>query len=349
MQNPFSISFGRTNEKIIQREQEIQPILEDFDSEPTRNTVYILTGPRGCGKTVTLGHILDRYRSKKNWVVARLSQSDNMLEQMASILYEDGLFKLKSLKAEFSLSFQGITFSVKGDKPATSIHVYLERLLEYYKKKGIHVLVAIDDVTNNAGMVEFIRAYQGFLIDHYDVRLLMSGLAKNVSKLESDRSLTFLFRAPKIQLPPLSLKAIAFSYQETFQIKEDECIKLAKATKGYALAYQILGDILFRTKQVSLSQKVLQEYDFKLSEWSYEIIWSELTEKEREILSFIAEGICTNKELQDRLNVNKGYLSTYKQKLTKEGLLNTTVRGKSELALPRFGQFIQTKKEWSEE
>ena len=52
-------------------------------------------------------------------------------------------------------------------------------------------LEAIDGVTKNAGMVEFIQAYQGFLIDRYDVRLLMSGLAKNVSKLESDRSLTF--------------------------------------------------------------------------------------------------------------------------------------------------------------
>lgn len=164
------------------------------------------------------------------------------------------------------------------------------------------------------GKVEFIQAYQGFLIDHYDVRLLMSGLAKNVSKLESDRSLTFLFRAPKIQLPPLSLKAIALSYQETFHVKEDESIKLAKATKGYAMAHQILGDILFRTKKVSLTQKVLQEYDFNLSQWSYEIIWSELTEREKEILSLIADGICTNKDLQDHLNVNKGYLSIYKKK-----------------------------------
>ena len=201
----------------------------------------------------------------------------------------------------------------------------------------------------NAGMVEFIQAYQGFLIDHYDVRLLMSGLAKNVSKLESDRSLTFLFRASKIQLPSLSLKAIALSCQETFHVKEDESIKLAKTTKGYAMAYQILGDILFRTKKVSLTQKVLQEYYLNLDQWSYEIIWSELTEKEKEILSLIADGICTNKNLQEHLNVNKGYLSIYKKKLSQEGLLNPSIRGKSELAFPRFDQFIQMKKEWEDE
>ncbi len=91
MQNPFSISFGRTNEKIIQRDYQIASIFDDFNDINTRNTVYILTGPRGCGKTVTLSHILDCYKSKKDWVVARLTQSDNMLEQLASLLYENGL------------------------------------------------------------------------------------------------------------------------------------------------------------------------------------------------------------------------------------------------------------------
>ena len=88
MENPFSISFGRINEKVIQRDKDIEPIFEDFDSTHSRNTVYILTGPRGSGKTVTLAHILDFYKEKNNWVVARLNQNDNILEQLASLLYE---------------------------------------------------------------------------------------------------------------------------------------------------------------------------------------------------------------------------------------------------------------------
>lgn len=349
MQNPFSISFGRTNENIIQRDREIQPILEDFDSDPTRNTVYILTGPRGCGKTVTLSHILDIYREKDNWVVARLSQSDDMLEQMASLLYENGLTKLKTLKVEFSFSFHGISFSVKGENPVSSIHAYLAKLLEYYKKKGIHVLVAVDDVAKNNGMVEFIRAYQGFLIDHYDVRLLMTGLSKNISKLESDRSLTFLFRAPKIQLSSLSLPAIAFSYQNTFDIGEEKSLKLAKATKGYALAYQILGDILFRTGETEMSSKILKEYDIKLGDWSYEIIWSELTENEKKILSLIANGHDSNMEILEKGRMSKGNLAIYKKKLADEGLLNVSIRGKSEFSLPRFDSFIKRKEQIEED
>ena len=344
-QNPFSISFGRINEKIIEREQEIKPIFEDFDSEPTRNTIYILTGPRGFGKTVTLGHIIDVYKDKKDWVVARLSQSDNMLEQMASLLYENGLSKLKSLKIEFSFSFQGFSFCVKGEKPISSIHVYLNNLLEYFKKKGVHALVAIDDVAKNKGMLDFIRVYQGFLIDHYDVRLLITGLAKNVSKLETDRSLTFLFRAPKIQLSPLSIQAIAISYQNTFDISESESLRLAKTTKGYALAYQILGDILYKSIEKNLNSKVLKEFDLKLSEWSYEIIWSELTIKEQQILSIIADGFSSNKDLMEKLSdTSKGNLAIYKKKLAQEGLINVLVRGKCTFTLPRFAEFIHMRK-----
>lgn len=349
MQNPFSISFGRINENIIQRNQDMQPIFDDFLCVSTRNTVYIITGPRGCGKTVSLSYVLDEFRKKDDSVFARLFQSDNMLEQMASLLYENGLLKLKSLKVEFSFSFHGVSFSVKGDKPVSSIHVYLEKLFEYYKKKGIHILVAIDDVAKNAGMVEFIRAYQGFLIDHYDVRLLMTGLAKNISKLESDKTLTFLFRAPKIKLSPLSLQSIALSYQNTFSIDDSKSIKLAKCTKGYALVYQILGDILFRNNETSLTQKILKEYDAKLCDWSYEIIWSELTSNEKDILSLIANGFKDNKDILDKLQISKGNLAIYKKRLADEGLINVQTRGKSEFVLPRFDYFIKFKNEFIDE
>lgn len=55
------------------------------------------------------------------------------------------------------------------------------------------------------------------------------------------------------------------------------------------MAYQLLGDIIFRTGEKTASQRVLREFDVKLGEWSYEIIWSELSEQEKKILSLIAK------------------------------------------------------------
>lgn len=343
--NPFAVSFGRTNSQIIERDSELQDVFRDFEAEPARKTAYILIGPRGCGKTVVLSHVLDHYRNRKDWVVARLSLSDNMLEQMASLLYEGGLAKCKFLKTEFSVSFHGLSFSVRGDSPATSIEAYLRRPLSYYKSKGIRVLVAIDDITKTAAMVDFIRAYQGFLIDHHDVCLLLTGLYKNISKLETERSLTFLFRAPKIQLSSLPLLAVAQSYEDVFDITEENALTLAKMTKGYATAYQLLGDILFERSEKKITPEVLRLYDKGLAEWSYDIIWPERTPKEKEILLLVMEGASSNKEVVEKLSMSKGNLAIYKKQLSLEGLLDVSVRGKASFVLPRFDRYVRIRKE----
>ncbi len=346
MPNLFSPLINKSNMNFIERDKEIQPIFEDFNSEYVRNTVYTITGPRGCGKTVTLSHILDIYRAKDDWIVARLTQSKNMLEQLASILYDTGVSKIKQLKLEFSFSFSGLTFQIKGEKPVTSISTYLEKLFKYFTDKGIHILIAIDDVAKNEEIIEFVRAYQGFLIDHYDIRLLMTGLRKNITKLENDKTITFLHRSPKIMLSSLSIPLIADSYRETFNIEETEAIKLAKFTKGYAMAYQLLGDILFRNNVTTLSEKIIREFDLKIGEWSYDIIWDELTISEQNILTEIAKNKSSNQEIMDSLGISKGNLAIYKKKLADEGIINTSLRGKSEFVLPRFDNYILEKEKY---
>ena len=320
------------------------PIYDDFLAESPRNNIYIITGPRGSGKTVALANVLEDFRGRKDWVVARLSESSDMLEQMASLLYEHGLTKLKFLKTEFSFSFHGVSFNVKGDKPATSIRTYLSDLLSYYKKKGIRVLVAIDDVAKSKDMMNFIKAYQGFIIDKYDVCLLMTGLRKNIVTLQSESSLTFLVRAPKLQLKPLSLWAIAFSYQSTFKTSQEDSLALAKETKGYAMAFQTLGDILFRSGKKALDQAVLEEYDGRLGEWSYDIIWKDLSKREKEILSLVAEGKTTSESILQSLSVSKQSLTNSKKNLIDEGVLKGSTRGVFEFALPRFDSFIRLRR-----
>ena len=120
---------------------------------------------------------------------------------------------------------------------------------------------------------------------------------------------------------------------------------MAKATKGYALAYQVLGDILFRSKKTKIDEGVLEEYDLKLSDWSYQIIWSQLSETEKKILFFVAEGYKTNQEILEKTGMLKGNLALYKKKLSDQGLLDSSLRGESNFLLPRFENFIQYVKE----
>lgn len=50
----------------------------------------------------------------------------------------------------------------------------------------------------------------------------------------------------------------------------------------------------------------------------------------------------------DKLKFNKGGLAVYKNKLAKEGLIDTSKRGEIDFKLPRFKEFIALKKEFED-
>lgn len=343
MENPFSIAFGKAPTQIVRRDAELQPIREAFEMTNPVSDAFVITGPRGSGKTVALSNLLDEYRQKPDWVVARLNIADNMLEQLASLIYEEGKVKKLFIHPELSLSFQGLSFSVSGESPVSSLASFFTRVLKHYKKKGIKVLVGVDDVVKCPEVAELIRTFQGFIIDHYDVRLIVTGLYDNIARLQEERSLTFFCRAPKISLKPLSLISIARSYSSVFKIDIQEAMQLAKITMGYAYAYQVLGNILFRDQKTTIDAAVLAELDDSLQNASYEIIWSELSLREKEIAVIIANGKTSNQEIQSSLGITKGYLSTYKDRLSKKGVIGNSERGKASFLLPRFKEFVLLK------
>lgn len=131
-------------------------------------------------------------------------------------------------------------------------------------------------------------------------------------------------------------------------MNEDEALQVAKLTKGYALAYQILGDILFRKEKNEITSSILKEFDKDLAEWSYDIIWSKLTIKEKEILTAVAQGFSSNQEIMEKLSMSKGNLAIYKKQLSQEGLLNVSIRGKLQFSLPRFDRYVIIQKKLEE-
>ena len=110
------------------------------------------------------------------------------------------------------------------------------------------------------------------------------------------------------------------------------------------MAFQILGDILFRTNKKAIDQAVLEEYDSRLGEWSYDIIWKGLSGREKEILSLASEGKTTNERILQSLSISKQSLTNSKKNLIDEGILESSARGAFEFALPRFDSFIRLRK-----
>lgn len=343
--NPFNITFGKEPLNKINREIELDEIKDSFSNENPVSEVYIITGPRGSGKTVTLTTLSNYYEEKNDFIVVELNPEMDMLEQLASKLIDAGKLKKLFVKTEFNFSFHGISLAIKGEEPLNNISTLLDRIFSYLKNKGIKVLVAIDEVVSNSYMKVFAHEFQNFIRKKYDVFLLMTGLYENISKLENEKSLTFLYRAPKVYMDSLSLRSITTSYQNIFNISKDNAFALAKITKGYAFAYQLLGYILFKNNKTEADQSVIDEFDDLLENRVYAKIWDSLSIKEKDILELVSIGKDTNKEIMKELSMNSNSLSVYKKRLELKGILDNKDRGILKMKLPRFYEFVKFNKD----
>ena len=340
--NPFNIAFGKEPVQLIERPVEFFEICDDFDNPNPESNVYVITGVRGCGKTIFLSSIRAHYREEHGWIVVNLVPYKDMLELFAATLYQEGSFKKIYLKGEFSFSFHGASFSIKGEKPVTNVINILSLMLEHAKKKNMKILVTVDEVSASEEMKAFAHAFQLFLSKGYPVFLLMTGLAKNVTSLEREKTLTFLLRAPKVRLSSLDKGRIAEIYRDTLGATEKDAIALAKATKGYAFAFQLLGSLLYKSGKKALDATVLREFDAIIRERAYSMVYRELSKREREILlTAVKDGQDANKALTQSLNMKSGTLSTYKKRLSDAGIILRDARGKVSFALPRFEAFLQ--------
>ncbi|MCR4762090.1 MAG: ATP-binding protein [Lachnospiraceae bacterium] len=341
MENPFSLSFGSEPKEYILRTQQIDSILETFTSEAPSCYTYMISGVRGAGKTVLLSSIADELEKKKNWIVIHTSPDMDILTSIAAHLYSLKPLQCLFSAAKIDLSALGIGISIKGSTPVYDLPTALEKQFAELKKKNYRVLIAIDEIVNNANVKTFAGVYQILLRKKLPVFLLMTGLYENINALQNEKTLTFLYRAPKLYLEPLSTYSIARSYKRIFQLDEKTARDMAALTNGYAYAYQVLGylyweNIIDKKKCKELTE-LIDEYDNTLSEYVYEKIWFELPETEKKILSvLVRNGQMKIQDIRTPLSLTDAQMSVYRDRLKRRGLVDVSRYGHLSLALPRF-------------
>ena len=153
-------------------------------------------------------------------------------------------------------------------------------------------------------MKVFVSAFQIFMRQDYPIFLLMTGLYENIYELQNDKSLTFLYRAPKIILEPLSLTAVCQHYMDIFRLDKESARKMAALTRGYPFAFQVLGYLYWDNRKDHTLEDIMPEYDQYLDEYVYSKIWAELSPKDKEILSVISEsGYQSVKDIREKLDM----------------------------------------------
>lgn len=355
MQNPFTHTFGMEPSKYISTLQ-TEEILENFSYSNPSEKCYMITGVRGCGKTVMLTKIVEELKKDDSWIVIDLNVTRDMQLQLAAKLAQEKSVQRCFIKPDIEISIAGISAGFEYSKEKVfDINVLIEKMIQTLAAHEKRIIITLDDVSATAEMREFAHTFQGLLRAKLPVHIIMTGLLANyrdVTNKPAFNDCTFLTRAFQVMVEPLDYSQIAVSYLNTFDISEKEAIKLAKMTRGYAFAYQVLGWLYFE-KTVNGKGKNLEfEYTSELIKYCYSKIWTELTEKEILIVKSMVElGADAQKvkrediikEVEKTEPISSASFNTYKERLIGKGILTVSINrdGFYWIELPQFGEFVR--------
>ena len=338
-QNPYTITFGKEPQSLIPRALQQSTILDEFQRVSPSNQVYVVVGPRGSGKTVFMTNVSKSLAKEDGWICVELNPERSLLEGLVAKLNSVSRLAAIFREAKINLSFLGLGVQIEDVAPITDIEVAITRMLESLKRHNKRLLITVDEVTSTPAMREFASAFQIFLRQDLPIYLLMTGLYENVNNLQNEKSLTFLYRAPKIELKPLNLGTIARNYQRTLQVSSDLALEMARLTRGYSFAFQVLGYLTWEAG--NLTEEVTDRFRQYLDDYVYDKIWSELSAGDRQLAVGIARSE-TGKvsEVRSILGMETNQFNPYRRRLMRKGIINGEERGYVRFALPCFEDYV---------
>ncbi len=339
--NPFTLSFGKKPIEYINRYSDEDKIFDIFTGMPVTDQIYMLTGIRGSGKTVAMSSLCERIGKLDDWIIIKISPVDNILDALyKNLLYNKKVHQV-FVEAKLDISLFGINISVDSNFPDKNLVQAIDDILKALQKKDIKVLIAIDEVTNTKQMVRFVSAFQLFITNNRLIFFLGTSLLDELESLQNVKNLTFLYRAPKEILVPLNLKSITKTYKRVFDISDKEAASMAFLTKGYPLAFQVLGYVIWESENKTIDEKILDEFDERMADVAYTKIWSELSNNDKKVMMAIESSNTKSvKEIRELTNMDINYFNQYRRRLKQRGLIDTTEYGSIEFSLPRFSEFI---------
>lgn len=344
--NPYTISFGKKPMQYISRISQTEEILENFQEENPSNQIYMITGVRGAGKTVLLTTIASELSQEKNWICVELNPEVDLLHGLAAKLY--AIPELQKLFLSVKLDFSALGFgaTIENGTQICDDESAVSMMLDYMTQKGKRLLITLDEVTTTEYVKIFMHSFQIFLRQDYNVFLLMTGLYDNIQNLQNNKTLTFLYRAPKIVLEPLNYTAVRQNYMDTFAISLKEAEELAMLTKGYSFAFQVLGHLCWKQLEAKGRKieirDVLETYDQYLADYVFGKICDELSEVDMQIVRRIAD--CESnkvKDIREGLEMDSAKFSVYRDRLKRKGIIGSRQYGTIEFQLPRFAEYVR--------
>ena len=175
MNSPFTLGFGTTDiNDYIERTSLERSIFDDVIKKESINKTYLISGGRAIGKTVFMYKLIEKFRTKKNLIIAQIVFKEEMLKQVLSELYEE--IKNRNLVTNdlVLLNKNKLYYFLKSND-INSITNFIKVLLTYLKDKDGKVLIFIDEVSDTNEVRLFNETYSLLLKEKFLLGLIGNG------------------------------------------------------------------------------------------------------------------------------------------------------------------------------
>lgn len=359
--NPFMPSFGRIPPMVLDQQAIMKDYLLHLNLGDAKYQTSLVYGVRGSGKTVFLLNVQRNYEKEKNHYFVRLNLGQgNLLFQLLSSLQQisgiDWKEVLKSIQG-INVLGNGMSFKSFEDSGIINYSEVLKHILTKLKKRGISILVGIDEIEISDDVRAFATVYQTLIGDDLDISLIMTGLPSRISDLQHEKTLTFLLRSNRISLKPLDKTSIIENYTLAFE-KGNKAVdvlvmkRLVEGVKGYAYAFQTIGYYAWEQSDTEITPQIANEViDLSkndLYQNSYEKLYTEISSTDKKFLDIMADYPTSRVPVSfvvDNLDKSKNYVSVYRARLLDDQLIYAPNRGYVSFTLPFFADFIHWYKE----
>lgn len=230
MENPFTPSFGTSPPLLVGRSPVIESVdfaLSDGVGSPGRAT--LISGVRGAGKTVTLNEIEDRARDLGWWVVSLTARSGMAEELVATtlpaLLRDVDPEGTSSTVTGVNASVAGVGAGVTREQVAhhsvrPSLRSQVTDLTTLAEPTGGGLLLSIDEVNRRASndLSEILQTVQHGFRENRQVAIVAAGLPSDVQALLQEPGTTFLRRAERHHLGPITPDEARQGLHEPIQV-----------------------------------------------------------------------------------------------------------------------------------
>lgn len=364
MPNPFHASFGVSPPLLVGRDAVIDDFVEALDDGPGaagRATLY--TGARGSGKTVMLNAIEDRAK-ERGWLVISETASPGFIDRLTKQHLPKLLrgFDPHSVRKKLTgftapLNIGAVTWnSVETHVAESGLRNQVELVTEILSEHETGLLITLDEIHQNqiGELREIATTVQHAFREGRELAFAGAGLASAISDVMNDEVLTFLRRADRHTLGPVTGVDVERALREPIEssgrtITTDALKTMAAGTNGYPFLIQLIGAQTWRlhpaANEITIhdAERGVANALRRLGTLIHEPALADASDIDKSFLLAMSkdDGPSKMSDLQQRMGVDVSYASQYRLRLIAAELIQSTRRGYVDFALPYLREYLR--------